>query len=143
MFSFSPPLDYPHFRLELGEAPSSAPHKPHASPAPPASGPVADPGQPRNRKKRRNTNSHAARKKKREHENENGLAQARPEVCDKYVSASQPIHLQVDARNFRATSSGYTAVKVKFEDDRPVTKLEDVVGETSARKFRLIKWDGK
>ena len=154
---FSPPLEFPHLQLDLGDtlchpkpsSPTAAPGTganagPTGEPVPAVTIPATNPGQPNNRKNRRNTSSHAARKKQRERENEAnaGLTAARPEVCDKHVTASQPLHIQVDARNLRATASGYTAVKLNFADTEPVTKLEDVVGEKSTRKLRLIKWDG-
>jgi hypothetical protein len=64
-------------------------------------------------------------------------------VCNKHVAASQPLRITVNARDFRATASGYTAVNVQLEGDKPVTHLGDVVGEKSEWNFTLIKWDGK
>ena len=156
---FLPLLDLPHLQLDLGDPlchpkpspPAVAPGTgakagPTGEPGPAVTIPATNPGQPNDRKRRRNTSSHAARKKQRERENEanaDGLTATRPEVCNKHITASQPLHIQVDARNLRATASGYTAVKSNFAETEPVTELEDVVGEKSTRKLRLVKWDGK
>jgi hypothetical protein len=64
-------------------------------------------------------------------------------LCDKYVAASQALHVRVNAQELRATASGYTAVNLKIPDHEPVTNLGDVVGKKSTSKFTLVKWDGK
>lgn len=65
---------------------------------------------------------------------------ARPQARRKYVKASTPLDVDMDASSFPASSSGYIAVG--DHGGRRVFKIQDLIGPQSKHGLKLVDWDG-
>jgi hypothetical protein len=98
---------------------------------------------PTGRRDRQKKKNHARRKAARQKVKSSKKLEdltARAQSRRKYVKASSSIDIEMDASNFPASSSGYTAVG--NSGGRRVFKIQDLVGPKSKHGLKLVDWDG-
>ncbi|KAH9484728.1 hypothetical protein JR316_0001628 [Psilocybe cubensis] len=91
---------------------------------------------------KRNKAANNTRAKKRQKESKAADAYVRARAHSKLIDKSAPAHCDLQTENIPVSSTGYIALNQGPTSDRAYT-LEDLVGEQSEYKFRLIKHTGE
>jgi hypothetical protein len=93
--------------------------------------------------------SHAKRKRERANKRKEREAGDQPYDAQastrlRHVHSSSPMDAKLDLAGIPISAPGYIGLREKIQaNDRAQYKLEDLVGEGSRYKFKLVKWDGR
>lgn len=97
----------------------------------------------RKAKKKARSRENGRRRRAEQNEKKFSHYAPRPSTHDKYVEPSVPLRTAMETKDAQVASTAYVGLNDVRTREGHTWLLEDLVGESSKFKFKLVQWDGK